>query len=273
MPNLPHDDPPRSPSPDAAARDDTAQDRAGGPTRRQFMLGSVAGGIGGFAASLLAQESALAQRVPVPAEGAPAAVLNPVEVTLEINGTPRVLSLDSRTVLLDALREHLALTGSKKGCDQGQCGACTVLVDGRRVLSCLTLTASVQGRKVTTVEGLGSEERLHPIQSAFIANDAFQCGYCTPGQLCSAVGMLAEVRNGDVSHVTADVRAGAPALTDQEIRERMSGNLCRCGAYPGIVAAVHEVHSGRQAQQAWAYATPIQIAQARSADGDANETV
>jgi xanthine dehydrogenase YagT iron-sulfur-binding subunit len=170
-------------------------------------------------------------------------------------------------VLLDALRERLALTGTKKGCDQGQCGACTVLVDGRRVLSCLTLAATLEGREVTTVEGLADGDRLHPLQTAFIKHDGFQCGYCTPGQLCSAVALLAEARRGEVSHVTEDVAgagAGPTLLSDDEIRERMSGNLCRCGAYPGIVAAIQEVHSGRQASQTWRFATETQLAQARA---------
>src|ERR687890_950768 len=151
------------------------------------------------------------------------ALENPVRVALKVNGATKTLELDSRVVLLDALRERLALTGSKKGCDQGQCGACTVLVDGRRVLSCLTLAATVEGREVTTVEGLAKGEELHPVQAAFIKYDGFQCGYCTPGQLCSAVGMLAEAEDEGV------------ALDVAEIRERMSGNLCRCGAYPNIV--------------------------------------
>ena len=155
------------------------------------------------------------------------------------------LEVDSRVVLLDALRERLALTGSKKGCDQGQCGACTVLVDGKRVLSCLTLAATCEGKEVTTIEGLAKGDQLHPMQAAFIKYDGFQCGYCTPGQICSAVGLLAEAKRGDVSHVTEDVSAATTTqLTDDQIRERMSGNICRCGAYPGILAAIKEVHSG-----------------------------
>ncbi|SAI41872.1 xanthine dehydrogenase [Bordetella ansorpii] len=243
-----------------------------GHSRRQFMIGSVASGIGGFAASLLAQESALARQVPEPGTGSASGPQNAVKLRLQVNGEDVSLALDSRTVLLDALREHLALTGTKKGCDQGQCGACTVLIDGKRVLSCLTLAATAQGRPITTIEGLAQGDRLHPMQAAFIANDAFQCGYCTPGQICSAVGMLAEVRRGDASHVSADVRIPIVELTDDEIRERMSGNICRCGAYPGIVASVHEVHSGRRAQQAWAFATPQQIADA-GIEGEGHETV
>jgi xanthine dehydrogenase YagT iron-sulfur-binding subunit len=162
------------------------------------------------------------------------------EVQLTINGQPHRLSLDPRTSLLDALREHLGLTGSKKGCDHGQCGACTVLLDGRRINACLTLAVMHDGQELTTIEGLGTPSGLHPLQRAFVAHDGFQCGYCTPGQICSAVGMLDEARRGMPSHVTTDLLQ-APALDDEEIRERMSGNLCRCSAYPNIVAAIREV--------------------------------
>jgi xanthine dehydrogenase YagT iron-sulfur-binding subunit len=172
-------------------------------------------------------------------------VENLVKVVLKVNGATNKLEIDSRVVLLDALRERLGLTGSKKGCDQGQCGACTVLVDGRRVLSCLTLAATLEGREVTTIEGLAKGDRLHPMQTAFIKYDGFQCGYCTPGQICSAVGLLEEARRREVSHVTEDVTVTTSRLTDDEIRERMSGNICRCGAYPNIVAAIQEVHSGQ----------------------------
>ncbi|MGA0606970.1 2Fe-2S iron-sulfur cluster-binding protein [Phenylobacterium sp. VNQ135] len=161
-------------------------------------------------------------------------------VRLSINGQDRTLTLDLRTSLLDALREHLSLTGSKKGCDHGQCGACTVLLDGRRVNSCLTLAVMAEGSEVTTIEGLGEPDRLHPMQAAFLHHDGFQCGYCTPGQICSAVAMLDEVAGGMPSHVTKDLEA-APELSDAEIRERMSGNLCRCAAYPNILAAIKEV--------------------------------
>jgi xanthine dehydrogenase YagT iron-sulfur-binding subunit len=156
------------------------------------------------------------------------------EISLQVNGELRPLSLDTRTTLLDALREHLGLTGSKKGCDHGQCGACTVLVDGRRTLSCLALAVAQDGADVTTVEGLAGPAGLHPVQQAFLDRDAFQCGYCTPGQVCSAVGALAEYRAGWPSLVTD----GEPSLSDAEVAERMSGNLCRCGAYATIVPAI-----------------------------------
>lgn len=157
---------------------------------------------------------------------------------LTVNEREHELSIDTRTTLLDALREHLRLTGSKKGCDHGQCGACTVLVNGRRINACLTLAVMHEGDRITTIEGLGTPEALHPMQAAFIAEDGFQCGYCTPGQICSAVGMLAEAEAGWASAATADVAAGRQALTDAEIRERMAGNICRCSAYPNIVAAI-----------------------------------
>ena len=162
------------------------------------------------------------------------------DVTLTVNGVAHHLSIDTRTTLLDALREQLGLTGAKKGCDHGQCGSCTVLLGGRRVLACLTLAVAHDGDEVTTIEGLGDGDALHPLQAAFVEHDAFQCGYCTPGQIVSAVAMLDEARSGWPSYVTADV-AGEPVLDDAEIRERMSGNLCRCGAYANLVPAIAEV--------------------------------
>jgi xanthine dehydrogenase YagT iron-sulfur-binding subunit len=169
----------------------------------------------------------------------------PFSVRLSINGAVHELEIEPRVTLLDALRERLRLTGSKKGCDHGQCGACTVLVNGRRVNSCLTLAVMHEGDEITTIEGLGSPQELHPLQAAFIAHDGFQCGYCTPGQICSAVGMLAEAKLGWPSHATADVAASVVELSDPEIRERMSGNICRCAAYPKIVAAIREVAEER----------------------------
>ena len=165
-----------------------------------------------------------------------------VAVRLRVNGTNYGLRLDPRTTLLNLLREKLDLPGTKKGCDHGQCGACTVIIDGRRINSCLALAVIYDGGEITTVEGLAKGDELHPLQSAFVRHEGFQCGYCTSGQLCSAVAMLTEVDQGAASHVTADVRKeGNVVLTDDEIRERMSGNICRCGAYPGIIAAIREV--------------------------------
>ena len=192
------------------------------PSRRTFMIGSAAATAGILLAPLVgdglrqtaAASSALGSGSQVPGTA----------VTLNVNGRDHELTLDPRTSLLDALREHLDLTGTKKGCDQGACGACTVLVDGRRINSCLTLAVMQTGRKITTIEGLTDGGRLHPVQAAFIRNDGFQCGYCTPGQICSAVALLQEGHAG----------------SDDEIREWMSGNLCRCGAYPGIVAAIRD---------------------------------
>jgi xanthine dehydrogenase YagT iron-sulfur-binding subunit len=165
-------------------------------------------------------------------------------ITLSINGCAQRLEVDTRTSLLDALREHLRLSGTKKGCDHGQCGACTVLVNGRRINSCLTLAVMHEDDEIVTIEGLGEPGDLHPMQAAFVECDGFQCGYCTPGQICSAVGMLAEVEAGWPSHVTADVSVSEIAPTGEEIRERMSGNICRCAAYPNIVAAIRLVSEG-----------------------------
>ncbi|MCK1312419.1 MULTISPECIES: aldehyde dehydrogenase iron-sulfur subunit PaoA [unclassified Bradyrhizobium] len=161
------------------------------------------------------------------------------EVSFEINGKPYSLQLDTRTTLLDALREHIHLTGSKKGCDHGQCGACTVIVNGVRINSCLTLAVMHQGDKITTIEGLGTPEQLHPMQAAFVKHDGYQCGYCTPGQICSAVAVLDEIKAGVPSHVSADLTS-PPELTNIEMRERMSGNICRCGAYSNIAEAIAE---------------------------------
>ena len=166
-------------------------------------------------------------------------------VTLTVNGVERKLSVAPWTTLLDALRDHLDLTGTKKGCDHGQCGACTVLVDGRRINSCLTLAVMHEGDEIRTIEGLGTPDNLHPMQAAFVKHDGYQCGYCTPGQICSAVAVLDEIKAGIPSHVSADLNAPAQ-LTNAELRERMSGNICRCGAYSNIAEAITEV-AGRQA--------------------------
>jgi xanthine dehydrogenase YagT iron-sulfur-binding subunit len=163
------------------------------------------------------------------------------KVPAAVSATPATQPGQPASILLDALREHLALPGTKKGCDHGQCGACTVLVNGRRINSCLALAVMHQDDEITTIEGLGSPPSLHPMQAAFLRYDGFQCGYCTPGQICSAVGMLREIADGWPSHVTQDLRAAKLPLTDDEIRERMSGNVCRCAAYANIVAAIREV--------------------------------
>jgi len=183
-----------------------------------------------------------ATAAPLVAQSAQATADSPVvqSVTLNVNGKIHALQLDTRTTLLDAVREHLQLTGSKKGCDHGQCGACTMLVDGRRINSCLTLAVMHQGQKVTTIEGLGTPGKMHPMQTAFVKHDGFQCGYCTPGQICSAVAVLREIQQGIPSHASAALDAKMQA-TPEEIRERMSGNICRCGAYSNIVEAITEV--------------------------------
>jgi len=198
---------------------------------------------------LLAGGAATAALAAAPAGAAPmapaaAASVPRMDVRLTVNGRTRELALDPRTTLLDALREHLQLTGTKKGCDHGQCGACTVLVDGKRINSCLTLAVMHDGDRVTTIEGLGTPDRLHPMQAAFVRHDGYQCGYCTPGQICSAVAVLDEIRRGVPSHVQADLTA-RPTPTDMEVRERMSGNICRCGAYSNIAEAIADVAGAR----------------------------
>lgn len=227
-----------------------------GEARRKFLGQAASLGLGAFAVHLLAQEQIFAE-VPPDANAvfAPAAEENAVAVSMKVNGVQKSLTLDSRVTLLDALREKLALTGSKKGCDHGQCGACTVIVDGRRVLSCLTLAAQCEGKDVTTIEGLAKGDTLHPMQAAFIKHDGFQCGYCTPGQICSAVALMNEAKNGEASYVSDNIRQKPRTLklSDDEIRERMSGNLCRCGAYPNILAAIREVHTGEETAQTWEF--------------------
>jgi xanthine dehydrogenase YagT iron-sulfur-binding subunit len=204
-------------------------------SRRNLLMGTAATvALGAMPLKAKAQDSARSAQALV--VGAPSIS----KVSFTVNGAARDLELDARTTLLDALREHLHLTGSKKGCDQGQCGACTVIVGGRRVTSCLTLAVMHPGDSITTIEGLGTPENMHPMQAAFVKHDGYQCGYCTPGQICSAVAMLDEVNAGIPSHVTADLDA-APELTNAELRERMSGNICRCGAYSNIAEAITEV--------------------------------
>jgi xanthine dehydrogenase YagT iron-sulfur-binding subunit len=200
-------------------------------TRRAVLTGTAAAA-GIAAAPAIAKEPAIRKTR--------ARMTPTMQVSLTVNGQPQTLALDPRVTLLDALREHLHLTGSKKGCDHGQCGACTVIVNGRRINSCLSLAVMHDGEEVTTIEGLGSPDHLHPMQAAFVKHDGFQCGYCTPGQICSSVAMLGEIKDGIPSHVTEDLmRVG---YSDTEVRERMSGNICRCAAYPNIVAAIREVH-------------------------------
>ena len=208
------------------------------PITRRVLVGAVAGAA--------ASTSLAAEAQPAFATGATASS-GPVmaTITLRVNGTPHALALDTRTTLLDTLREHLQLTGSKKGCDHGQCGACTVMLNGQRVYSCLTLAVMHENDEVTTIEGLGQPGNLHPMQAALIKHDGYQCGYCTPGQVCSSVAALEEIKAGIPSFVTADLTA-APQFTAEEIRERMSGNICRCGAYSNIVDAITEV-AGSQA--------------------------
>ncbi|MCV3210259.1 aldehyde dehydrogenase iron-sulfur subunit [Mesorhizobium sp. YC-39] len=203
-------------------------------TRRDLLI------VGAATAALTATPSvanaqAAADKVPSSA-GAPAMS----KVTFTVNGADRELALDTRTTLLDALREHLHLTGTKKGCDHGQCGACTVMVDGQRINSCLTLAVMHEGDTITTIEGLGTPENLHPMQAAFVKHDGYQCGYCTPGQICSAVAVLNEIKAGIPSHASVDLTA-PQQTTAAELRERMSGNICRCGAYSNIVDAITEV--------------------------------
>ena len=225
-----------------------------GESRRQFLGKLSASGAAILAAKLTAQEQAMAFSSEVNETIVPSAELeNNLKVVFKVNGAEKSLNVDSRMTLLDALRERLDLTGSKKGCDHGQCGACTVIVDGRRVLSCLTLAATCEGQSVTTIEGLAKGDELHPVQAAFVKHDGFQCGYCTPGQICSAVALLQEAKNGEASYVTTNLRSTARnlKLDDEEIRERMSGNICRCGAYPNIVAAIREVHTGKSVEQVW----------------------
>jgi xanthine dehydrogenase YagT iron-sulfur-binding subunit len=226
-----------------------------GESRRGFLKQIAGTGL----SILMVQELISQNAFPVFAAGQEKSTLlsleNIVKTSFEVNGAIKELTVDSRMTLLDALRERLGLTGSKKGCDHGQCGACTVIVEGRRVLSCLTLAATCEGKKVTTVEGLAKGDELHPMQAAFVKHDGFQCGYCTPGQICSAVALLNEAKNGEVSYVTSDVRQlpRPVKLSDDEIRERMSGNICRCGAYPNIVDAIKEVHSGKDVAQMWQF--------------------
>ena len=209
-------------------------------TRREVLIAGTASAASVAASQSMAAGAANALSQRQAAEPANASS----EVAFEVNGKPVMLTLDNRTTLLDALREHLHLTGTKKGCDHGQCGACTVIVDGQRMNSCLSLAVMHQGAKVTTIEGLGTPDKLHPMQAAFVKHDGYQCGYCTPGQICSAVAVLDVVKRGIPSHDTDDLTAKT-RLTTVELQERMSGNICRCGAYSNIVEAITEVAGDR----------------------------
>lgn len=212
--------------------------RKQGPTRRTILESGAAMGFfltAGFPA--MGRDMSVAANV---SKDTGTTAADAIEITLNINSRDYSLGFDPRTTLLDALRNHLGLTGSKKGCDHGQCGACTVLVNGRRINACLSLAAMHEGDTIMTIEGLAEGENLHPVQAAFVAHDGFQCGYCTPGQICSAVGMLQEAADGWPSHASENLTATTIALTDAEIRERMSGNICRCSAYPNIVAAIRD---------------------------------
>jgi xanthine dehydrogenase YagT iron-sulfur-binding subunit len=214
------------------------------PTRRRLLKATAAAGGAAAAIPFIASAEAEAAAETVVATTKQTVPVS-MNVLLQVNGSDHQLTLDSRMTLLDALRERLHLTGPKKGCDQGQCGACTVIVDGRRITSCLTLAVMQQGHEITTIEGLGTPRNLHPMQAAFVKHDGYQCGFCTPGQICSAVAMLDEVKAGVPSHVTADLTA-APQPTEAEFRERMSGNICRCGAYSNIQEAIAEVAGVRR---------------------------
>jgi len=227
-----------------------------GLNRRHFMklIGFASAGL--LAAHLIGAEQALARGVALDIAELPAAeVENAVTVNFKINTQNVTIVVDSRMTLLDTMRERMGLTGSKKGCDHGQCGACTVIVDGNRVLSCLTLAATCQGKSVISIEGLAKDNVLNPMQTAFLKHDGFQCGFCTSGQICSAVALMKEAKEGQASHVTANVRTVQPSLmlSDDEIAERMSGNICRCGAYPNIVAAIKEAQTGKNVEQTWQF--------------------
>lgn len=236
-----------------------------GSSRRKFFKQISTASLGIYASSFFTSELFASTMKNLPENIS--ALLNEIKVNLRVNEMVKPLTLDSRTSLLDALRERLGLTGTKKGCDHGQCGACTLIIDGKRKLSCLTLAATCEGKEITTVEGLAYNGEMHPMQQAFLKHDGFQCGYCTPGQICSSVALLEEAKNGEASYLTEDLKKIQSGLTlsEEEIRERMSGNICRCGAYNNIVQAFKEVHSGDNEMPTWEFATQEQMDKARKA--------
>lgn len=235
-----------------------------GSSRRKFLKQVSAASLSIYASSIFTSELFASTMTDLPDKTT--ALLNEIKVNLRVNDAVKPLTIDSRTTLLDALRERLALTGTKKGCDHGQCGACTVIIDGKRNLSCLTLAATCEDKEITTVEGLAKDGEMHAMQKAFLKHDGFQCGYCTPGQICSSVSLLEEAKNGEASYVTEDFKKieSGLKLSEEEIRERMSGNICRCGAYNNIVQAFKEVHSGDDEMPTWEFATKEQMAKAKN---------
>jgi xanthine dehydrogenase YagT iron-sulfur-binding subunit len=236
-----------------------------GSSRRKFLKQVSAASLSIYASSFFTSELFASTIADLPENAR--VMLNEIKVNLRINDTVKPLTIDSRVSLLDALRERLALTGTKKGCGHGQCGACTVIIDGKRNLSCLTLAATCEDKEITTVEGLAKNGELHPMQQAFLDHDGFQCGYCTPGQICSSIALLEEAKNGEASYVTENIKdiKSNLNLSEEEIRERMSGNICRCGAYNNIVQAFKEVHSGDAEMPTWEFATQEQMDNARNA--------
>ncbi len=224
-----------------------------GIQRRNFLKQLMGAGSAVVALQLLGNQAAFAHSVDdALGQNPPEYIENGIMVNFKVNGVAKSLKVDSRMTLLDSLRVGLQLTGAKKGCDHGQCGACTVIVDGKRILSCLTLAATCEGKAVQTIEGFAKGSQLHPLQAAFIKHDGFQCGYCTPGQICSGIALINEVKKGEASYVTTRTPVGkATPVSDDDLRERMSGNICRCGAYPNIIAAIREVLSGKAVAQNW----------------------